>query len=161
MSIRIKQLVKNRQLAFTQGDLVKWCFLRNKVQITKAKINIYKNSICSLKNSQPAKWHRHIQNICHLKPKPSTIPGAETNPSETAEAINRHFATICNQLPALAPQNHPVYLPAEAPPPRIYHGQVQKALKSLQSSKAGHPSDLPIRLIKEFAPEFATPFTHV
>ena len=102
MSIRIKQLVKNRQLAFTQGDLVKWRFLRNKVQqqITKAKTNFYKNSICSLNNSQPAKWQRHnIQNICHLKPKPSTIPGAEANLSETAEAINRHFATIC-KLPA-------------------------------------------------------------
>ena len=54
-----------------------------------------------------------------------------------------------------------MYLPAEAPPPRIYRGQVLKALKILQLSKAGHPSDLPIRLIKEFAPEFATPLTHV
>ena len=63
MSIRIKQLVKNRQLAFTQGDLVKWRFLRNNNKITKAKTNFYKNSICSLKNSQPAQWHRLLFKI--------------------------------------------------------------------------------------------------
>ena len=33
MSIRIKQLVKNRQLAVTQGDLVKWRLLRNKIAL--------------------------------------------------------------------------------------------------------------------------------
>ena len=90
---------------------------------------------------------------------PWDAPTETLNPSGTAEAINNHFAKICNQLPALALESLPTYLPAEEPPPVIYQGQVLKALQKLKSAKSGHPLDLPIRLIKEFAPEIALPLT--
>ena len=61
--------------------------------------------------------------------------------TKTSEAINHHFANICNQLPALKLQYLPSYLPTELSPPTIYSGQVLKALKGLKPSKAGHPSD--------------------
>ena len=54
----------------------------------------------------------------------------------------------------------PTYLPAEKPPV-IYHGQVHAALQKLKTSKSGHPNDLPVKLIKEFAIELTEPLTHI
>ena len=46
-------------------------------------------------------------------------------------------------------------------PPVIYHGQVHAALQKLKTSKSGHPNDLPVKLIKEFAIELTELLTHI
>lgn len=160
---RIKVLLKQRQRAYSCGNMSEWRFLRNKIQreIRLAKSLFYKNSIQHLKDSQPRKWHSQIQKLSNFKAKPTTIPGADIDPKATSEVINDHFARICNQLPALKPEALSAYLPAESPPPIIYTGQVLQALKKLNPFKAGHPSDLPIRLIREFADELASPLAHL
>jgi hypothetical protein len=44
---------------------------------------------------------------------------------------------------------------------KLTHGQVFKELKKLNASKSGHPNDIPIKLIKEFAFEIAIPLTKI
>ncbi|XP_038062361.1 uncharacterized protein LOC119732829 [Patiria miniata] len=161
MTHRLKQLVKQRQHAFRSGNMDKWRSLRSKIrrEIRTAKCEFYKHTVQHLKCSQPGKWHRQIQKLCQIKSKCTMIPGADVDPETTSETINGHFADICNQLPALDLQGLPSYLPAKSPPPLIYRGQVLKTLKRLKPIKAGHPSDLPVRLISEFAYELADPLT--
>ena len=141
--------------------MVKGGCLRNKVQreIKEAKVKFYRSCIESLKIKQTGKWHREIQKLCYLKTKSGSIPGAQLDPQATAESINNHFVAICNQLPALNTESLPSYLPAEKPSPTIYPCQVLKLLKHLNPAKAGHPLDLPVCLVKDFADELANPLT--
>ncbi len=67
---------------------------------------------------------------------------------------------ISGSLPPLNFTELPCYLPCE-PPPEITHDQVYNELKKLKVSKSGHPNDLPIGLIKEFAFEIAIPLTTI
>ena len=72
----------------------------------------------------------YIKKLCKLNSKQVQIPGADTNPTDTAVAINNHFAAICSQLPRLDLASLPAYLPAEKPP-IIYPGQVLAILQKL------------------------------
>ena len=102
------------------------------------------------------------KNVGNFNSKPSIhltcIFGVLSDSKITLEQIN-HFASICNQLPGLDNTQLPrmyAYLPSESPP-IIYRYQVLRVLNRLNSSKAGHPSDLPVKLIKEFSVEIANP----
>ena len=163
MTQNMLRLIKYRQQAFNNRnhDMDRWRCLRNKVQreIKEAKVKFYRSSIESLKIKQPGKWHREIQKLCYLKTKSGSIPCAQLDPQATAESINNHFVAICNQLPALNTESLPSYLPAEKPSPTIYPCQVLKLLKHFNPAKAGHPLDLPVCLVKEFADELTNPLT--
>ena len=163
LTSNLKRLIKQRQQAYKKNNMMLWRLLRNEVQraIRAAKQEFYRNTVQRLKSSQPGKWHKQIQKLCQFKALTAKIPGADLDPVSTVERINNHFADICNQLPALQLQSLPSYLPAESTSPMIYTGQVFKALRELKPSKAGHPSDLPVRLIREFANELASPLCHL
>ena len=164
MTHKIKRLIKLRDKSYKRKHLNsgQWLLLRNSVQreIVKAKERYYKQSVYDLKTSQPSQWHKYIKKICKLNSRGVQIPGAENDPKATAVSINTHFAAICSQLPPLDFMLLPTYLPAEKPPV-IYHGQVHAALQKLKTSKSGHPNDLPVKLIKEFAIELTEPLTHI
>ncbi|XP_071948788.1 uncharacterized protein [Antedon mediterranea] len=160
---RVKQLIKQRQKAYVKfGKSSKWKKLRNGVQkaIMDVKKSYYQDAISGLHNSDSSKWHKNVGKLCNLNQKQSfSIPGL--NEKETAESINQHFADVCCQLPALDQNNLPAYLPSSQPPPEIYPGQVQRLLQSIKPKKAGHPEDLPAKLLRECAFELAPPITNV
>ena len=141
MTHRIKQLLKQCQHAYASGDMSKWRSLHTwmKEEISsflhaaQQNTTIYTGTLCSIWNLVNLEIGTGKFNIlCHFKPKSTLIPGVDIDSLATSEAINHHFANICNQLPALKLQNLPSYLPTELPHSTIYSGQVLKALKGLK-----------------------------
>jgi len=81
-------------------------------------------------------------------------------PLEQASCINQHFATICNQMPPLDLTKVPAYRPTR-PPPSVTPGEVCKKLMNINTTKSTHPTDIPPKLVKEFAIELTEPVTHI
>ena len=88
------------------------------------------------------------------------LPSLGVSVTEQADNLNDHFSDVCCQLPPLRLESLPSYLPAP-PPPTIHVWEVQKRLSKLNASKAGHPEDIPIKIIKEFSFELAEPLTKI
>ena len=111
-----------------------------------------------------------ILNLCAFSKTKSTLTFKETkitshydtqkSSSDTAHDLNCHFARICNELPSLDLCALPSYLPA-LPPPIIARQEVYNKLRKLNATKSGHPTDVPIRLLKEFAYEISEPLTTI
>ena len=82
------------------------------------------------------------------------------DPVELADIINKHFASVCNQMPILDLANLQAYCP-NLPPPEILPSEVGKSLKNIKTRKATHPNDIPSKIVKEFAFELTMPLTHI
>ncbi|XP_033113564.1 uncharacterized protein LOC117114126 [Anneissia japonica] len=158
----IRRLIEQREAEFkVNGKSYAFKEIRNKIQkeICTAKKQMYRRKIKNLRRTEPGKWHQQVRLLTGVKKKkPPLLHQMNKEPSILAEELNLHFAKICSQLPALDITKLPTYLPV-LPPPTITRNEVYTQLRRLNTSKAGHPSDLPIRLIKEFAFEIAEPLT--
>jgi len=161
----VKALLKKRQEAYTLGQCHLYKFLRNKVArvISTCKENYYADHIKHLKNTNPAQWHRRIRHMGSWS-RPSSVihvPGVKPADSTgTAQAINKHLATICQALPPLDYSKLPSYLPS-LPPPQINPWEMYRCLQRVKTSKAPGPDLLPPKLIKEFAYELSHPLTDI
>ena len=93
-----------------------------------------------------------------MRKAPLLLKKTDKLPAEIAHELNCHFARICNELPSLNLAALSAYLPGPRPP-TIDREEVYKRLRRLNASKAGHPTDVPIRLLKEFAYELSLPLT--
>ena len=87
-------------------------------------------------------------------------PSLGVSVTEQADNLNDHFSDVCCQLPPLRLESLPSYLPAP-PPPTIHVWEVQNRLSKLNASKAGHPEDIPVKIIKEFSFELTEPLTKI
>ena len=63
-------------------------------------------------------------------------------------------------MPILDHTELPAYKPT-LPPPVITPGQVLKSLNNIKTKKATHPSDIPSKIVKEFAVELTEPLSHI
>ena len=81
-------------------------------------------------------------------------------PKELAGIINNHFASVCNQMQCMNLSSLPAFGPT-LPPPLISPGEVRKSLNKINTTKATHPSDIPPKIIKEFAFKMTEPLTHI
>ena len=86
---------------------------------------------------------------------------ADQSPRQLATHLNMHFSCICTTLTPLDTAILTAYLPASVPPPTIQQHEVYFHLRRLNASKAPHPSDIPTRLLKEFALEMSGPVTKI
>ena len=82
------------------------------------------------------------------------------DPKELAGIINNHLASVCNQMPCLNLSNLPAFCPT-LPSALISPCEVRKSLSKINTSKATHLSDIPSKIIKEFAFELTEPLTHI
>ena len=160
---RLKSLIRKRQRAFELADRTTFMKLRNQIQrkIKQRKSVFYQKKIAAMKKSSPGKWHRQLRSLAGLNKRSSfNFPNDfGTSPSEQAKHINDFFANICRELPALDISSCPAFLPARRPPPRIQRFKIFEMLKKLNPSKAVHPEDIPIQLIREFAFELSAPLS--
>ncbi|XP_072172620.1 uncharacterized protein [Diadema setosum] len=158
----IRSLISARNSAFKRGDMSLYKSLRNDVQrkIKIAKRLFYCKKVQQLKETEPGKWHKQIRSLSGLKKRPQFEIDPDISRLITANRLNTYFADICRQLPSCNLSELPAYLPAW-PPPTIERRDVYNRLRRLNASKAGHPSDLPIRLLKEFAYELSIPLTNL
>ena len=63
-------------------------------------------------------------------------------------------------MPVLDLRELPAYKPT-LPAPIITPGKVYKSLSNMKTSKATHPSDIPSKIVKEFAFELTEPVCHI
>ena len=131
----------------------------------KAKKNHYHHSVQKLKSSNPSAWYREIRIMTTgITPNPTITPPPGVNPDnakEVADSINNYFSSIAQHISPLDMTALPAYLPAPAPCPTIHEWDVYNQLKRINCRKAGGPDGVPARIIREFAPELATPLTDI
>ncbi|XP_071953430.1 uncharacterized protein [Antedon mediterranea] len=162
MTQNVRRLLDARQRMYNNCTKAEWRETRNAVQrsIRSAKKFFYDKSMRGLKNNDPATWHHSVRKLCNLKNRTMLkFPGHSNQ--DLANDINNHFASVCQQLPPVDVNALPAYFPSPEPPPKIFPGQVRRLINKLKSKKSSHPDDLPIKLIKEFAFEIATPLAHI
>ncbi|XP_071508353.1 uncharacterized protein [Diadema antillarum] len=162
MNNRIRRLITTRNDHHDRGDMQSYKQARNVVQreISQAKKNFGARKVHHLRRTEPGKWHQQIKGLTGMRKSSVSKLASDKMPAEFAHELNCHFASICNRLPSLDVSALPAYLPS-LPPPKINRHEVYKRLKKLNASKAGHPGDIPIRLIKEFAYEISEPLTTI
>ena len=94
--------------------------------------------IRGVRTAKPATWYRQIKTLTgRVKSQQLNFDEYDTRQA-LAEAVNRHFATISSQLPALNLEEFPAYLPANAPPPVIRRAEVQRELSSIPPTSLPH-----------------------
>ena len=161
---KIKRLINQRNHAHRTGNTDLYRPLRNKVirEIKFAKSNFYPNKLQELKTTDQSKWYGKIKELCGLN-KPSRTPPCLNHLSSqsAAEEVNRHFANICQRLPRLDATLLPAYLPMHTTAPAVLEYQVSEKIKKMKTKRSVTPIDIPMTLLKEFAPELSTPLTSI
>ncbi|XP_076039036.1 uncharacterized protein LOC143024139 [Oratosquilla oratoria] len=150
MTPHIKRLIKQRNKAF-YTDRAQFKFLRNKVirEISTAKSSYYSNKLQHLKQQRNnTQWFSKIKALCGLQ-------------GLAAQEINSHFASICQTIPPLDPSCLPAYLPSPSSPIQVQVADVATKLGKLKNNRSTTPSDLPIKIYKEFAPELTLPLSSI
>lgn len=166
MTVQIKKQIKWRQKAHAVKDTNLRKQLANSIitKIKQAKANFCKEKISLLHNVSPAKWFNHIRNLTSTKPsdcKLLSIPEVANASDVAHETINNHFSKFSNSIPPLDRDSLACFLPFNKPVINISVMDAYHSLKSLCVSKAPGPGDIPLRLMKEFAPELAIPLGHI
>ena len=166
MSPEIKALIRDRQGAHVKGnlDLRKTLAMRIITEIRLAKAIFYKEKIALLHNVSPARWFRHIRNLTTSQPNDSkllSIPEVANDIDAAPNTINEHFSRYNNAIPPLDRASLPCFLSHNKPPITVSNLDVYQHLKTLSTSKAPGPGDIPLRLMTEFAPELTTPLTDI
>ena len=95
----IKNLISERQSAFSANNTSLWRKLRNQVQreIKNAKVSYYTNRIRSPQKTEPKEWHQQIKFVTNAKKSKLSldIPGIDdTDARGKANAINTKFAQV-------------------------------------------------------------------
>ena len=92
--------------------------------------------------------------VAVLSPKLSTsLPCTLHLSSEiAAEEINVNFTAICQTLPPLSTASLPAYIPSPSTPHHVHEANVVSRIRILKCNRANTPTDLPIKIYKDFAP---------
>ena len=120
-----------------------------------------------MKASDPAAWYRRIKLITHgpQDHTPVIVPGVDQSDQQSivqiANRINDHFCSIASDLPPLDRNKLPAFLPAPDQCPQVEPLEVYRMLKTLNQRKSSITGDLPVRILREFACELASPLANV
>ncbi|MPC77662.1 hypothetical protein E2C01_072121 [Portunus trituberculatus] len=159
MTPHIKRLIRQRNWAFHSCP-IQYRKLRNKVipEIKTAKASYHPNKIHQLKLTNNRQWYDKIRALCGLRKHYPLLTCTSHFPTDAAAyKINSHFATICQTFPSIHSSPLPSFLPTPFPPPTV---QVYKRILKLKP-RSTTPTDLPIKIYKEFAPELAAPLCSI
>ena len=162
MTPRIKRLIRQRNWAFHSCPVL-YRKVRNRVirEIKAVKARYYPDRIHQLKHANNTQWYTRIKALCGLQKQTSSFPCTSHLPANrAAEEINAHFAAICQTFPSLSPSSLPAYLPAPSPPPTVQVEDVYRKIIKLKP-RSTTPTDLPIKIYKEFALELASPLCSI
>ena len=87
---------------------------------------------------------------------------------QSAEKIASHFSLISQEYPPLDIKNLPMHIQEvlcseqnDREMPKLQEHEVYQKIKDAKKTKSSVPGDLPTQIIKEFAPEIATPVTRL
>jgi len=163
---RIKDLILARQKAYKTKNIDATKYLAKKVrqEIRSAKKNYHKQIIDKISDANPKSWYSHIRNLIGDKRSDSYlshISEIADSPESAANIINCHFANINKLLPPLQSAELPTYLPSRPLQAIVSEYDVYQHLRRIAKSKSPGPDDIPPRLLREFAPELATPLCDI
>ena len=120
-----------------------------------------------MKASVPAAWYWRIKLII-IAPQdhtPVIVPGVDQSDQQSivqiANRINDHFCSIASDLPPLDRNKLPAFLPVPDQCPQVEPLEVYRMLKTLNQRKSSITGDLPVRILREFACELASPLANV
>ncbi|XP_063887196.1 uncharacterized protein LOC135114899 isoform X1 [Scylla paramamosain] len=162
MTPRIKRLMRQRTWAFHSCPVL-YRKLRNRVirEIKNAKASYYPDKIHHLKLTNNRQWYAKIKALCGLQKHTPSFPCTSHLPANlAAQEMNDHFAAICQTFPPLHTTPLPAYLPAPSPPHTVQAMDVFKRILKFKP-RSTTPTDLPIKIYKEFALEQATPLCSI
>ena len=161
----IKTLIKQRQKAhFAKNtDLFNHLAAKVRSEIRKAKMHYNEKNAHLFHMSNPREWYRYINKIIGNKKHNlnfTNIPElAYKTVEEQIEIVNTHFANICKKYPPLDKNirlmpttNETVHYVTEL--------WTYKMLKKYSKKSLGH-NDFPKKILQEFAPELAAPFSNI
>ena len=164
MTHHIKTLVKQRDRAQSRHQIQRLEILRIEVRrsINTAKTRWYKKRMAKIHESDGRSWYRQVMTLTNRQPKPWNLEMTNSKSEITeADMINDFFADICTTYEPLDTSQIPAYLPANKIPFELQPWQVAERLAHLREGMAVPPGQLPIRLLKEFSVELATPLAHI
>lgn len=161
-----KRLIQLRQRAFVSGNVTLFKFYRNKVnRIRKScRATFYKSKVENLKQLNPKQWWREVKRISGMLSSSTLRDCIQIENSdhlssvELANLINNSFLEPMKDFQVLNPADNLMvsHLGDQdcdiATPWSTY-----KKLKSLNTSKAPGPDDIPNFIFKEFAEVLAYP----
>ena len=167
MTPHIKDLILQRQQAFSTSDHSLWRLLRNKVAraIASSKQSYYTNQVSRLKSSDPSRWWKHIKQL-HGKSSSYvnfTIShnGSILSDIRLPDFLNHFFASVSDDFTPLDYCALPAFLPAPKQLPVVSVYEVKSKLANIKVSKAAGPDGILNRVLREFSDELAYPVTEL
>ena len=167
MSPHVKDLIYQRQQAFSSGDVNLWRHLRNKVarSIASCKQSFYCNQVSRLKLSDPSRWWNHIKRL-HGQSSSSngfTITHDESviSESDLPNFLNLFFVSIADGFTPLDYSTLPAFFPAVEKLPVVSIYEIKSKLANIKASKSAGPDAIHNRILKEFAFELAYPVAEI
>ena len=161
----LKKLINQRQQAFLANnmDLYKHLARKVRLEIRKAKLCYNKKKAHLFHTLNPREWYKHIYKIIGNKKQNLNIiniPDLENKTiDEQTKIVNDHFSNICKKYPPL--KNFQISTnEVEAEIECVTEMWTYKMILKYAKKSLGH-DDFPHRILKEFAPELATPFCDI
>ena len=167
MTPHIKDLIFQRQQAFSSSDHSLWRLLRNKVTraIASCKRSYYTNQVSRLKSSDPSRWWKLIKQL-HGKSSSYanftiTHSGSILSDTHLPDFLKPFFASVSDDFTPLDYCTLPAVLPAPKQLPVISVYEVKSKLPNIKVSKAAGPDGILNRVLKECSDELAYPITEL
>ena len=144
----------------------KWILLNTQFlkKCEKAKESYYQNIVADLKESNPGSWHSKLKRMSGQEVDRLGSIAIEAledlDNREQAEVIADHYSQIANEYDPIDKDDFPNF---KGPflPPVIQPWKVHEVILSLNKKAATVPGDIPIKLLKNFSVELATPLAHI
>ncbi|CAH1270894.1 Hypp4498 [Branchiostoma lanceolatum] len=159
MTVRIKELLAERQQAFCSGDTAVYSRLRNAVakHNKKAKRPYYEREVANLKHSNPGHWFKSIKALMGM----DSVKEDASNPSinvlqQECDTLAEHFGSVWSEVsrrvPKLTDVEHKLSQNAFSP---FSIGQIKARLRKVNGRKAAGPDLIPSRVLKQYHEELA------
>ena len=146
ISERLKELIRQRQLAWHKQDIKKYHVLRNSVQrmVRNLRSRYYKRCVNSLRNAGPRKWWQAVKRLTgESQHSPLTRLSGDANTQELIGNINNAFHAVSADLLPLDLSLIPVVDDCSYEEYIIEPYQVKLKLANLNPYKSSGPGDLP------------------
>ncbi|XP_065562451.1 uncharacterized protein LOC136028533 [Artemia franciscana] len=159
----IKKLIRERCRLYSIGDVVNAKKLRNYTVtvIRKAKRQYGRLSVSPMRVSNPKKWHRSVRKMSGKSTTSSVRILDDSGKLLTATDVNSFFTEICttHPLPTESQKADLLYGCSEEEVIEVTEEDVFKELMKIKPNSASYPSELPVKLVREYAPFIAKPLS--
>ena len=160
VSDRFKDLIRQRQSAWKNQDMVKYRALRNLVQRTANKLRskYYNRCVKSLRNAGPRQWWSAVKRITgQSRQQPLNCLSPDGNMQQLAADINSFFHSVSANLVPLDPSSLPAVEDVSVEQFIIEPYQVERKLALLRAHKACGPDNVPNWFWRDFSVWLAQP----